>query len=275
MKLDTAMASDRRLASRALDREGSRPTRIAPQVECIHRWFEEQVERTPDRIAAEFESRQLTYRELNRRANRLARHLESLGVEREEPVGICVDRGLEMLVGVLAILKAGAAYVPMDPAFPTERLAHMLQDSSARVLLTQSHFPWSQRDSANGSAGPALRSNRTDFQTVLLDQDEPLISRHPDGNSTVAVSRDGRAQVIFTSGSTGRPKGVEITHRSLVNFLCAMAEEPGFSADDVLLELAARVSARIARRITALGDTPAVAAEASTPPSVMMTRSAR
>ncbi len=108
-----------------------------PKDKCIHQLFEEQVERTPDAIALEFEDKQITYRELNRRANQLAHHLISLGIGPEKLVGICVERSIEMVVGLLAILKAGGAYVPLDPAYPQERLRFMLDDSQVSVLLTQ------------------------------------------------------------------------------------------------------------------------------------------
>ncbi|RKZ77561.1 MAG: non-ribosomal peptide synthetase, partial [Candidatus Parabeggiatoa sp. nov. 1] len=108
-----------------------------PKDKCIHQFFEEQVQRTPNAIAVVFEDQQLTYHELNRRANQLAQHLQSLGVKPEVLVGICVERSLEMIVGLLAILKAGGAYVPLDPTYPKERLAFMLADAQVPVLLTQ------------------------------------------------------------------------------------------------------------------------------------------
>ena len=108
-----------------------------PKDSCIHELFEAQVERTPDAIAVQFEGKQLTYRELNSRANQLAHYLQGLGVGPEKFVGICVERSLEMVIGLLGILKAGGAYVPLDPAYPSERLAFMLEDSQVSVLLTQ------------------------------------------------------------------------------------------------------------------------------------------
>ena len=111
-----------------------------PHDKCIHQMFEEQAERTPDAMAIVFEQQQLTYAQLNTRANQLARHLQTLGVGPDALVGICMERSLEMVVGLLGILKAGGAYVPLDPAYPGERLAYMLEDSAAAVLLTQSHL---------------------------------------------------------------------------------------------------------------------------------------
>ena len=126
-----------------------------PKDKCIHQLFEEQVERTPDAIALEFEDKQITYRELNRRANQLAHHLISLGVGPEKLVGICVERSIEMVVGLLAILKAGGAYVPLDPTYPKERVKFMLKDSEACVLLTsrEAFFQFYRRRCSSSCCG--------------------------------------------------------------------------------------------------------------------------
>lgn len=166
--------------------------------------------------------------ELNCRANRVAHHLQSLGVGPEVLVGIYVERSLEMVIGLLGILKAGGAYVPLDPNFPTERLALMLEDSAAPVLLTQEKLL------------ATLPPHQA--QVVCLESLFKENGRH-NGASAAAradnpVSHVGPphlAYVLFTSGSTGRPKGVQIEHRSVVNFLSSMAQEPGFTSNDVLL----------------------------------------
>ncbi|HST57442.1 MAG TPA: amino acid adenylation domain-containing protein, partial [Longimicrobium sp.] len=147
----------------------------------------------------------LTYGELEARANRLARHLRGLGVGPDARVGVCLQRGPELMVGVLGILKAGGAYVPLDPAYPAERLAYMLEDSAARVLLTQASL--AERLPAGGAA------------TVRLDADAAAIGRESGERLGVPVGPGNLAYVIYTSGSTGRPKGVAMPHRPLVNLL--------------------------------------------------------
>jgi len=194
--------------------------------ECIHQLFEEQVEKTPEAVAAIFAGEQLTYRELNRRANQLAHYLRSLGVGAEVLVGICVERSLEMLVGLLGILKAGGAYVPLDPAYPRERLAFMLQDASLSIVVTQEKLV-AEPLNLTTPAKPNLK-------LVRLDDDWVKISQHsyenPDNSST-----DNLAYVIYTSGSTGKPKGVQIDHKSVANFLNGMRLAPGLSDCDTLI----------------------------------------
>ncbi|MBW4508527.1 MAG: amino acid adenylation domain-containing protein [Scytonematopsis contorta HA4267-MV1] len=174
-----------------------------PQGECIHQLFEKSVKNTPNAIAVEYQGQQLTYQELNVRANQLAHHLIHLGVRPEVLVGICVERSLEMIVGLLGILKAGGAYVPLDPAYPQERLADMLNDSQASVLLTQE----SLRDRFGEYSGCI----------VNLDRQWQAISQECKENLSVDVQAQNLAYIIYTSGSTGKPKGVMICHRSLVN----------------------------------------------------------
>ncbi|MFN6569386.1 amino acid adenylation domain-containing protein, partial [Dendronalium sp. ChiSLP03b] len=175
------------------------------QIQIIHQLFEAQVERTPDAIAAVFEERQLTYRELNARANQLAHYLQTLGVKPEVLVGICVERSLEMAVGILGILKAGAAYVPLDPQLPQERLSFMLNDSQVKVLLTQQH----------------LVTKLTEHQTVVvcLDSDWQVISQSTEENLCSDVQPSNLAYVIYTSGSTGKPKGVAMNQLPLCNLI--------------------------------------------------------
>ncbi|NEO98541.1 MAG: amino acid adenylation domain-containing protein [Symploca sp. SIO2E9] len=192
-----------------------------PIDKCIHQLFEAQVEKTPDVVAVVFENQQLTYHQLNQRANQLAYYLQSLGVKPEVLVGICVERSLEMVVGLLGILKVGGAYVPLDPNYPQERLNYMLTDSGVKALLTQQ---------------PLLESlPQIQAQVVCLDTDWGVIEQHFQENFEVGVCSDNLAYVIYTSGSTGKPKGVQIPHHAVVNFLKSMATDPGLTASDTLL----------------------------------------
>ncbi|MBW4636656.1 MAG: amino acid adenylation domain-containing protein [Gloeocapsa sp. UFS-A4-WI-NPMV-4B04] len=190
---------------------------------CIHELFEAQVERTPDAIAVVFENQQFTYRELNQRANQLARHLQKLGVQLEVLVGICVERSLEMVIGLLGILKAGGAYVPLDPAYPQERLAFMLSDAQVSVLIAQSQL----------LAG--LPEHQA--QVVCLDTDWQEIAQQSDENLVSVAVADNLAYVIYTSGSTGKPKGVQIPHSALTNFLNAMRLTLGLTGGDTFLSV--------------------------------------
>jgi amino acid adenylation domain-containing protein len=176
-----------------------------PVDKCIHQLFEQQVEKTPDAIAVVFEEQQLTYRQLNEQSNQLAHYLHSLGVGPEVLVGLCVERSIQMLVGLLGILKAGAAYVPLDPTYPQERLNYMLEDSSVLVLLTQE------------SLVKLLPQSQT--QLVCLDSDWQVIQQNSKNNLNSGVTSTNLAYVIYTSGSTGKPKGVMMNHASLNNFL--------------------------------------------------------
>ncbi|MEH2290131.1 amino acid adenylation domain-containing protein [Nostoc sp.] len=176
-----------------------------PQVQCIHQLFEAQVECTPDAVAVVFEDQQLTYWELNTRANQLANYLRSLGVKPEVLVGICVERSLNMVIGLLGILKAGGAYVPLDPSYPKERLAFILEDTQAPVLLTQA------------SLVEVMPQHKA--QVVCLDTDWHLIARQSQENFFSQLTTDNLAYVIYTSGSTGTPKGVMIKHASTVAML--------------------------------------------------------
>jgi amino acid adenylation domain-containing protein len=185
-----------------------------PQDECIHELFEAQVEQTPDAIAVEFEEQKLTYRELNGRANQLARYLRQRGVGPEGLVGICLERSVEMIVGILGILKAGGAYVPLDPDYPKERLAWMLEDAQPPVLLTRE---------ALLSALPASGA-----EAICLDSAWELIARQSQRNPDRAATADNLAYAIFTSGSTGRPNGVLIAHRGLCSAMRALAQTFGY-----------------------------------------------
>jgi amino acid adenylation domain-containing protein len=185
--------------------EWNNTQRDYPQDKCIHQLFAEQVERTPEAVAVVFEGEQLTYQELNARANQLAHHLQSLGVDPEVLVGICVERSLEMVVGIVGILKAGGAYVPLDPSYPLERLAFILEDTGVPVLLTQ--------------AQQVNKLPPHQARVVCLDTDWQAIASHSQENPTNTVTTDNLAYVIYTSGSTGKPKGVLVEYQSLLNLV--------------------------------------------------------
>lgn len=174
-----------------------------PKDQCFHQLFEEQVERTPDAVAVVLKDKQLTYRELNQRANQTAHYLQAQGVKPEVIVGICVERSPEMIVGILGILKAGGAYLPLDPTYPAERLAFMLSDSQVPVLLTTQ--PLVEKLSEHNA------------QVVCLDTDWAMITRESKQNPDSQVSIKNLAYLIYTSGSTGTPKGVLVTHEGLGN----------------------------------------------------------
>ena len=176
-----------------------------PQEQCIHQMFEQQVERTPDAVAVVFADEQLTYRELNCRANQLAHSLKQLGVGADVFVGILMHRSLEMMVSVLGILKAGGAYLALDPDYPPERLAYMLEDTGAKVLLTQEHL--------------VNRVPDGQIHHVLMDADSRVVSGLKHDNPPAAVTADNLVYVTYTSGSTGKPKGIAMAHRSVRNLL--------------------------------------------------------
>jgi amino acid adenylation domain-containing protein len=187
--------------------------------ECVHRLFEAQAARTPHKVAVGLGSERLTYRELDERANQLAHFLRRAGVKPDVLVGICVDRTADLVVGLLGILKAGGTYVPIDPQYPPERRAFMLQDSSSPIVV-------SERALAGGLDVPTTR-------IVLLDGDADAIAREPRTNPGVAVGPDHLAYVIYTSGSTGTPKGTLITHRNVVRLFTATQPWFGFDEHDV------------------------------------------
>jgi amino acid adenylation domain-containing protein len=173
-----------------------------PQDKCVNELFEARAEAAPAAVAAVFEDQELTYGELNERANRLAHHLRSLGVGPESLVGLCVERSLEMLVSMFGILKAGGAYVSLDPAYPKDRLAFMLRDAGIRVLVTQQHL--------------LDKLPEHDAAVVSLDSDAEAIGRRSARNLSPLAGPGNAAYVIYTSGSTGGPKGVVMQHRSTV-----------------------------------------------------------
>lgn len=186
---------------------------------CLHEKFEAQVSRTPDAIAAVFENDPLTYSQLNRRANQVARRLRKNGVGPDVLAGICMDRSLELVVGILAILKAGGAYLPLQPSYPKERMAFMLADARSPLLLTQSHLI------------PSLPDERP--TAICLDTDWSEISTESEENLTSAVKPHHLAYVIYTSGSTGKPKGVLITHANVMRLFAATDNWFHFDSKDV------------------------------------------
>ncbi|MEM8777888.1 MAG: amino acid adenylation domain-containing protein, partial [Cyanobacteria bacterium P01_G01_bin.49] len=188
---------------------------------CVHQLFENQVEKTPDAVAVVFEDQQLTYQQLNQRANQLAHYLSSLGVKPEVLVGIFVERSLEMVIGLLAILKAGGAYVPLDPTYPRERLQFILEETQVPVLLTQAALL------------EAIPQNIA--QVVCLDKDSQDIAQQSQENICSGATNENLAYTIYTSGSTGKPKGVQILHSALSNFLYSMKQTPGLTEQDTLL----------------------------------------
>ncbi|KOP26732.1 peptide synthetase [Hapalosiphon sp. MRB220] len=194
-----------------------------PQDQCIHQLFEAQVEKTPDAVAVVFEDKQLTYKELNAKANQLAHYLQKLGVKPEVLVGICVERSLEMIIALLAILKVGGGYIPLEPTYPQDRLAFMLEDSQISVLLTQQHLLKTLRDHH--------------AQIICLDSDWESITAHQQNSVNSEVHSSNLSYIIYTSGSTGKPKGVQIIHRSVVNCLTAMQQKLQLTNTDSLLSV--------------------------------------
>ncbi|HEY0738300.1 MAG TPA: amino acid adenylation domain-containing protein, partial [Herpetosiphonaceae bacterium] len=200
-----------------------------PTTATIHQLFEAQAQQTPHAVAVIYGDTQLSYGELNARAETLARRLQALGVGPETRVGICADRSIEMMVGILAILKAGGAYVPLDPTYPQERIAYVLSDTGAAVVLTQT----------------ALRESLAQHNVELIaldgDDENAAIARTDYGLST--VSAENAACIIYTSGSTGQPKGVVLTHSGIVNLIASfvLSYDPGIA--DRMLPLTSLASA--------------------------------
>ena len=190
-----------------------------PKGKCLHELFENQVERSPEAMAVTHEGQRLTYRELNERSNRLAHYLKRMGLGSEVLVGLYMERSLEMIVGLLGIVKAGGAYLPLDTNYPRERVEYILADGKAPVLLTEKRF----LASLQGYAG----------KIVCLDRDAEKIDQERKDNSATAVRADNAAYVIYTSGSTGQPKGVVVTHCNVIRLFQATQPWFGFGAQDV------------------------------------------
>ncbi len=195
-----------------------------PRESCVHELFEQQVEMTPDAVAVVYEGESLTYLELNRRANQLAHYLQKLGVGPESIIGICLDRSVEMVVAVLGVLKAGGAYLPLDPAYPKERLQFMLEDSQSKLLITEEAFL------------EGLPSER--IERICLDRESSSISREGRADPEPISTTDNLAYVIYTSGSTGKPKGAMNVHRGVCNRQLWMQEVYPLTQSDAVLQLA-------------------------------------
>jgi amino acid adenylation domain-containing protein len=199
--------------------EWSPPVTNSARGQCLHQWFEAQVERAPEATALSYERQSLTYRELNAQANQLAHHLKRLGVGPEVPVALHLERSFKMVVAILAVLKAGGAYVPMDPAYPQERLSFMLEDTQAPVLLSLERL----------RAGlPAHAAT-----VVCLDSDWETIAAESAENPASSATDENPAYIIYTSGSTGKPKGVLITHYNVVRLFRQTEHWYGFDSNDV------------------------------------------
>lgn len=200
-------------------------TRIEfPEERRLHELFEEQAARRPEAVAVVWEGRELTYDELNQRANKLARALRRRGVGPETMVGILMERSLELVIGLLGVLKAGGAYVPLDLSYPKQRLALILEESGASLILAQEH----------------TRKSLPEFkgEVLCLDTDRNLCSDEEANNLGTINSPDSLAFVFYTSGSTGKPKGVMATQRSAVNYLVSIARDYEVSPADVVLQAA-------------------------------------
>jgi amino acid adenylation domain-containing protein len=223
-----AAAPDRRIADLALLSAAERQQALVewndtnsqyPQTSGIHALFGVQAARTPDAVAAIFDAHHLTYAELDRRANQLARHLRAQGAGCDMIVGVCLDRSLALIISILATLKAGAAYLPLDPSYPTDRLAFMLADSQAAVLLIATQDAGRRTQDEERVQPAVVRLSSFVSQMVDLSADGPLIARQPVSAPPGAISADAIAYVIYTSGSTGIPKGSRITHRAIARLL--------------------------------------------------------
>jgi amino acid adenylation domain-containing protein len=200
------------------DRHG---VQVAIPEEGVHQWIERQAKKTPDAVAVVCGQRVLTYRDVSERSNRLANRLRAMGVGTESPVALCLERSPEMIVAPLAVWKAGGAYIPIDPQFPSGRVALMLQDSGAAVVVTESAL---------------LDRLPSKLPSVIcLDREQASLAREKSEMPAQVTTGDSLAYVLYTSGSTGVPKGVEVTHAALTNFLLSMQREPGIGKGDRLL----------------------------------------
>jgi len=191
-----------------------------PREKCVHQLFEEQVLKTPDIIAIRDDRKAITYTELNEKSNRLARYLHDSGAVEGSLVSICMERSTDILVALLAVLKAGCTYIPLDPIYPKDRLALILEDGNPALMITEKKL---------------LESlPQTDTKNIFIEEYEAY-NDYSGENTSFAVTPNTVAYLIYTSGSTGKPKGVQLEHFSVVNFLASMAKQPGITPDDIIL----------------------------------------
>ncbi|MGC4099605.1 MAG: amino acid adenylation domain-containing protein [Nitrospira sp.] len=217
--LPTLTASERQ----HMLQDWNRTKRDYPHSECFPQLFEAQAERTPEAVAVSMGQTVLRYGELNARANQLAHYLRTRGARPGVAVGIGLERSVEMVIALIAVLKTGAAYVPLDPDYPRDRLRYMSENAALAIILTAESL-----------------ADRFDVQLshkLCLDQQWGTIAQESDQNLPPAATSQDLAYILYTSGSTGQPKGVEIPHRALVNFLWSIRHEPGCSADDIMLSV--------------------------------------
>lgn len=189
-----------------------------PKEKCIHQLFEEQAKNKPDNIALIFDDKELSYKALNEKTNIIANKLTSMGITSNDFIGICMERSLDMIAALLGILKAGAAYIPMDPLFPSKRISYMIEDTNTPVILAHSNTLHLVSDMKT----KILNIDSIDYKSYTIKK-------------KLVTNPQNLAYIMFTSGSTGRPKGVKVTHKNVVNFLNSMAKKPGFSSKDTLL----------------------------------------
>ena len=203
--------------------EGNTTRAEYPKQACVHELFEKQALLTPDAIAVQFGERTATYAELNEHATELGNYLAKQGIGPDQLVAICLERSLDMLVALLGVLKAGAAYVPLDPGYPKDRIEFILEEADIKMLLSHERV--------------ATDLGAVKTRVVCLDTEWQLVADQSRPAPRLAARSNDLAYVIYTSGSTGKPKGVEIQHRAVVNFLCSMQQRPGIAATDRLLSV--------------------------------------
>jgi amino acid adenylation domain-containing protein len=189
---------------------------------CIHQLFETQAEQTPDAIAIADSHQQLSYQQLNKTANQLAHHLQKQGVQPEKTIGICLERSCEMVIALLAVLKVGATYIPLDPAYPQDRLNFIIENAQISLIITQTSL---------NSLGLSVEN------IINLDEQWSIIAQEKTDNFDNNITLENLAYIIYTSGSTGQPKGVQISHHALTNFLFAINQHLDLTASDILLSV--------------------------------------
>lgn len=194
-------------------------TEDSPTRQTIVDLFSKQVSATPEHIALEFEDNQISYRELDERSNQLANYLIDQGVKKNSLVAICINRSFDMLIGILGIIKSGAAYVPIDPSYPTDRIQYILEDSKSNFIITD-----------------LKSSNHLKGKLILLDEDIELIKKASNSKPEVFIEPNDLLYIIYTSGSTGKPKGVMIAHQSLANYVTAQTEYFGINDREKVLQ---------------------------------------